>query len=198
MVTGVVISQFSLGSEEDLAADLPLTSFHMESERPPSSEETLPDPAGTEEQEETHEPSDGEEKELSNRWFIIKTHCVTSDDLKYHYTFLCRFWSLTIQLSDYILLKYLYEYVKLCVIPLSWSSMLRWSHQINVLSISTMSCNFHKQHTDVKKPDDFARQGLEMLCFIALCWLTGFMQHSQRTNIYCDLLILLLDLFIVM
>lgn len=67
MVTGVVISQFSLGSEEDLAADLPLTSFHMESERPPSSEETPPDPAGTEEQEETHKPLDGEEKELSNR-----------------------------------------------------------------------------------------------------------------------------------
>ncbi|XP_056610197.1 anion exchange protein 3 isoform X2 [Triplophysa dalaica] len=61
------LPQFSLGSEEDLAADLPLTSFHMESERPPSSEETPPNPAGMEEQEEKHEPPDRESKELSNR-----------------------------------------------------------------------------------------------------------------------------------
>lgn len=64
MLTGAVISQLSLGSEEDLAADLPLTSFHMDSERPPSSEETPPSPAGMEEQEETQE----REEEVSNRY----------------------------------------------------------------------------------------------------------------------------------
>ncbi|XP_016108447.1 LOW QUALITY PROTEIN: anion exchange protein 3-like [Sinocyclocheilus grahami] len=63
------LPQLSLGSEEDLAADLPLTSFHMESERPTSSEETPPSPAGTEEQEETPErPDGGEEEEVSNRF----------------------------------------------------------------------------------------------------------------------------------
>ncbi|XP_016363333.1 anion exchange protein 3-like, partial [Sinocyclocheilus anshuiensis] len=61
------LPQLSLGSEEDLAADLPLTSFHMESERPPSSEETPPSPAGMEELEETQErPDGGEEEEVSN------------------------------------------------------------------------------------------------------------------------------------
>ncbi len=73
MLTGVVISQLSLGSEEDLAADLPLTSFHMESERPPSSEETPASPTGTEEQEETQERADGgQEEEVSNRYLTNK------------------------------------------------------------------------------------------------------------------------------
>uniref|UniRef100_A0A673HD04 Anion exchange protein n=1 Tax=Sinocyclocheilus rhinocerous TaxID=307959 RepID=A0A673HD04_9TELE len=63
------LPQLSLGSEEDLAADLPLTSFHMESERPPSSEETPPSPAEMEELEETQErPDGGEEEEVSNRF----------------------------------------------------------------------------------------------------------------------------------
>lgn len=70
MLTDVVILQLSLGSEEDLAADLSLTSFHLESERPPSSEETPPIPAGMEEQQETQERPDGEEEEeISNRYF---------------------------------------------------------------------------------------------------------------------------------
>ncbi|XP_016121412.1 anion exchange protein 3-like, partial [Sinocyclocheilus grahami] len=61
------LPQLSLGSEEDLAADLPLTSFYMESERPPSSEETPPSHAGMEELEETQErPDGGEEEEVSN------------------------------------------------------------------------------------------------------------------------------------
>ncbi|KAI2660872.1 Anion exchange protein 2 [Labeo rohita] len=65
------IHELSLGSEEDLAADLPLTSFHMESERPPSSEETPPSPVGMEEQEETQErPHGEEEKEVSNRFSL--------------------------------------------------------------------------------------------------------------------------------
>lgn len=73
MLTGVVISQLSLGSEEDLAADLPLTSFHMESERPLSSEENPPNPAGMEEQEETQERLDGgQEEEVSNRYLTNK------------------------------------------------------------------------------------------------------------------------------
>lgn len=73
MLTGVVFSQLSLGSEEDLAADLPLTSFHMESERPPNSEETPPSPDGMEEQEETQErPDGGQEEEVSNRYLTNK------------------------------------------------------------------------------------------------------------------------------
>ncbi|XP_067300598.1 anion exchange protein 3 isoform X2 [Pseudorasbora parva] len=63
------LPQLSLGSEEDLAADLSLTGFHMENERPPSSEETPPTPAGMEEQQEAQERPDGEEKEeISNRF----------------------------------------------------------------------------------------------------------------------------------
>ncbi|XP_051566690.1 anion exchange protein 3-like [Myxocyprinus asiaticus] len=64
------LPQFSLGSEEDLAADLPLTSFHMESERPPSSEEIPPSLAGMEEQQGAQERPDKEEEEelVSNRF----------------------------------------------------------------------------------------------------------------------------------
>ncbi|XP_051997979.1 anion exchange protein 3-like [Xyrauchen texanus] len=64
------LPQFSLGSEEDLAANLALTCFHMESERPPSVEETPPSPAGTEEKLGTHERPDRveEEEEVCNRF----------------------------------------------------------------------------------------------------------------------------------
>lgn len=69
MLTDVVISQLSLGSEEDLAADLSLTIFHLESERPPSSEEAPPTPTGMEEQQEAQERLNGEEEEeVSNRY----------------------------------------------------------------------------------------------------------------------------------
>ncbi|XP_067266551.1 anion exchange protein 3 [Chanodichthys erythropterus] len=63
------LPQLSLGSEEDLAADLSLTIFHLESERPPSSEEAPPTPAGMEEQQEAQERLNGEEEEeVSNRF----------------------------------------------------------------------------------------------------------------------------------
>ncbi|XP_051565196.1 anion exchange protein 3-like [Myxocyprinus asiaticus] len=63
------LPQFSLGSEEDLAADLALTSFHMESETPPSIEETPPSPAGMEVKQGAHErPDREEEEEVCNRF----------------------------------------------------------------------------------------------------------------------------------
>ncbi|TRY92822.1 hypothetical protein DNTS_024888 [Danionella cerebrum] len=63
------LPQLSLGSEEDLAADIPLSSFHMESERPPSCEETPPFPSRMEELDKTQEQPQGEEqKDVSIRF----------------------------------------------------------------------------------------------------------------------------------
>ncbi|XP_076119844.1 anion exchange protein 3 [Alosa pseudoharengus] len=55
--------QFSLGSEEDLAAPLPSSSFHMESERPPDPQESAPAKEDSEEQEEMQERQEEEEEE---------------------------------------------------------------------------------------------------------------------------------------
>lgn len=59
----MLCSQFSLGSEEDLAAPLPSSSFHMESERPPDPQEPVRTKEEPQEEKETQERHGEEEDE---------------------------------------------------------------------------------------------------------------------------------------
>ncbi|XP_031415836.1 anion exchange protein 3 isoform X1 [Clupea harengus] len=61
--------QFSLGSEEDLAAPLPSSSFHMESEQPLGPQEPVSSKDDPEEQEETLERQEEEEEEEATSRF---------------------------------------------------------------------------------------------------------------------------------
>ncbi|KAL7882022.1 hypothetical protein AOLI_G00088710 [Acnodon oligacanthus] len=64
--------QFSLGSEEELVPSFPLTSFHVESERPPSPEQPTASTMGTQEGEphDKQEEEEEEEEDVSNRFSL--------------------------------------------------------------------------------------------------------------------------------
>ncbi|KAL6484470.1 hypothetical protein MHYP_G00065150 [Metynnis hypsauchen] len=62
--------QFSLGSEEELVPPFPLTSFHVESERPPSPEQPTASTMGAQEGEPHDKLEEEEEEEVSNRFSL--------------------------------------------------------------------------------------------------------------------------------